>query len=62
MFTRKYPARGIWEQTVESNDKGGVDVVDSFTDGLRSVREPKYMKCAECGKRVLNPSFEAPND
>lgn len=58
LFTRNYLARGVWRQLVRSNHSGGVDVDDSNLDGLRSVKEPKYMKCCDCGTRVLNPDFK----
>lgn len=54
-FRRYYPARGTWEQLVKANDNGGVTVEESFTDNLRNGREPKWMRCAECGKKIRNP-------
>ncbi len=58
-FWRNYAVRGTWEQYVESNDRGGVYVVGGTTEGLKNVREPKYMRCTECGKRVVNPASNA---
>jgi len=55
LFRRNYRAGGWWEQLVEANREGGVTVTDSFTDNIRQGREPKTMKCAECGKRIANP-------
>lgn len=55
LFRRNYRAGGWWEQLVQGNAKGGVTVEESFTDGVRLGREPKTMKCAECGKRIANP-------
>lgn len=57
-FYRSYPARGIWTQLVVANDRGGVDVDESFTDGLRDSREPKTMRCTDCKKRVKNPDYK----
>lgn len=57
LFYRAYPARGVWTQTVDTVS-GSVVVIDSHTDGIRSSREPKTMKCTDCGKRIPNPDFD----
>lgn len=58
MFHRNYRARGTWGQLVIANDSGGVDVDETFLDGLRDTGEPKTMGCADCKKRVPNPDYK----
>lgn len=56
-FYRSYLARGIWTQTVESTTHKLV-VLDSSTEDLHFTREPKFMRCCDCNRRVLNPDFK----
>lgn len=55
LFFRCYRNAGWWNQTVEANAEGGVDVVDTDVDSVRNGSEPKTMVCCGCGTRVRNP-------
>lgn len=57
-FRRCYRTGGWWKQLVESNNNGGVDVVDTDTDSVRNGLEPKTMECSGCGKRIPNPDAQ----
>lgn len=43
-------------QLVESLDTGKLEVVETDLGGLRYAKEPKFIKCADCGKRAPNPT------
>ena len=57
-FTRNYQAKGTWEQTIQIKATGRIEIVESFTDGLRHGKEPKTISCATCGRRAANPNAQ----
>jgi hypothetical protein len=58
LFTRVYPAQGVWRQLIETKPGGGrIEVIETDTEGLRHGREPAWVRCAECRKRYPNPDY-----
>lgn len=58
MFFRSYRASGWWTQLVSFGPKGRAEITDTDLSKLRLSREPKTMRCGDCGKRAPNPQFE----
>lgn len=57
-FERAITASGIWRQTVTLNhDASKAFIGESNIDGIAFRRQPKYMRCTGCKRRVYNPDF-----
>lgn len=56
-FRRFYRACGIWEELCEFTDEG-LQVVETFTDGLKCGKEPKTIRCTDCKTPHPNPDFK----
>jgi predicted RNA-binding Zn-ribbon protein involved in translation (DUF1610 family) len=56
-FYRSYQVHGQWTELTVI-DENGFRVEESYTDNIKYGKEPKTIKCADCGKRVPNPDYE----
>lgn len=55
LFQKSLRTGGWWRQLVDENG----EVVETNLDSVRFGKEPKTVKCAECGKANHNPSYES---
>lgn len=49
-FYVSYEVRGVWNSTITWPEEGSPKE-EGDGDSLRNVRDPKTMRCADCGKR-----------
>lgn len=56
-FFRFFPARGAWQQGLTSQPDGTMRLDEIFTDGIQYGRQPKTIKCSDCGRRHPNPDW-----
>ena len=56
-FELRVPTSGVWISCVRSVGETEYVTVWSSQDELTSGRQPKFIRCMECGKRAPNPYF-----
>lgn len=55
-FIRVLPVAGLWVEILTVRDDGTVKT-EGCGDGIRSLKQPKTIRCDGCGKRHPNPEF-----
>ena len=53
-FRKMMPVSGAWDCLMKLRDDGELRQEESSTDSINN-REPKTIRCADCGKRYPNP-------
>lgn len=55
-FYKRTRVTGYWNSTLKSKPGGNYEI-EGDGDDLRDIKEPKFIRCAECKKRHPNPDF-----
>ncbi len=53
-FVKRTRVAGIWTSTLTISDDGRIRT-EGNGDCVRTLNEPKYVRCEQCGKRHANP-------
>ena len=56
-FTKRTPVRGIYSTFLTLQEDGTINI-EGDGDGIRDIRQPKTIRCDECGKRHPNPDYD----
>lgn len=56
VFIKKSPVAGYWLTYFTIQEDGEV-LIEGNGDNVKTIRQPKFIRCEECGKKYPNPDF-----